>query len=200
MKRIIPIIILLVCASLTSVLAQISDADRDKITSQLKASQTELLSAVKGLSEEQWLYKPTADSWSIAECVEHMAISEKNIFAIVGMSMQSEPEAGIKDKLKFDDNMIMGFITSREQKVKTRPEFEPSQKFDGYKGSLKAFKDKRKSNLQYVKTTSDDLRNHYFEFPFGWVDSYQVIVFMSGHTQRHIAQIEEVKAANGYPL
>lgn len=200
MKRIIPTIILLVCVSLTSAFAQISDADREKITSQLKASQTELMSAIKGLSEEQWLYKPTADSWSIAETVEHLAKSEQNIFGMAQMSLEQEPPTDIAEKHNFTDEMILGLITNREKKVKTRPEFEPTQQFDDYSGSLKAFKDKRKDNIKYVRSTDDNLRGYYAEFPFGWVDTYQVILFMSGHTQRHIAQIEEVKAASGYPL
>lgn len=200
MKRIFNIIALFLCSSLSPVLAQISDADRDQLTSHLKTSQDQLLDAVKGLSADQWLYKPNAESWSIAETVEHLAKSEQNISGMAQMSLQQSPAPEIKEQLNFTDDMVLELITSREQKVKTRPEFEPTQEFSDYKGSLKAFKERRKQNTQYAQGTNDDLRAHYAEFPFGWIDSYQVILFMSGHTQRHIDQIEEVKAAKGYPL
>ncbi len=200
MKRIIPIIALFFYASLSPAFAQISSADRDQLTSHLRASQDQLLNEVKGLSEEQWLYKPDAESWSIAETVEHLAKSEQNIFGMAQMSLQQEPAPGIKEKLNFTDEMLLGLITSREQKVKTRPEFEPTQQFSDYKGSLKAFKEKRKENIQYARSTNDNLRDYYAEFPFGWIDTYQVILFMSGHTERHIGQIEEVKASSGYPI
>ncbi len=50
-----------------------------------------------------------------------------------------------------------------------------------------------------MATTEDDLRNHYAKFPFGVMDSYQVLLFMSAHTERHIYQIEEVKADPNLP-
>ncbi len=200
MKRLTFTLVLIFCTSLTTLFAQVSEADRASLLQNLQTSTDQLNASIKGLTEEQWLYKSSADAWSIAECVEHLAKSEQNIFGMAQMSLQQEPPANIKEKHNFTDEMIMALITSREKKVKTRTEFEPTQQFDDYKGSLKAFKDKRKDNIKYVKSTQDGLRNSYAEFPFGWVDTYQVILFMSGHTQRHIAQIEEIKRSTEYPL
>ena len=47
--------------------------------------------------------------------------------------------------------------------------------------------------------TEDDLRNRYFDFPFGKADSYQIILFLSGHTKRHTDQIKEVIANEKFP-
>jgi DinB superfamily len=35
---------------------------------------------LKGLKENQLKWKPTDSTWSVADCVEHIALSEKNIF------------------------------------------------------------------------------------------------------------------------
>jgi len=67
---------------------------------------------------------------------------------------------------------------------------------------LKEFLAKREPNTQYVNTTADDLRNHFFTFPveaLGTVDSYQLFLFMAGHTKRHTLQIEEVKSNPAFP-
>ncbi|MEP5612866.1 MAG: DinB family protein [Cyclobacteriaceae bacterium] len=177
----------------------LSKEERSKAIEHLKNTNAELLKTVKGLSEEQLNYKPTEDSWSVANCVEHLAISENNIFGIVQMTLQSDPDPSLRSEVKMSDDQVIGLIQSREQKVKTRTEFEPTNKYGGYDGSLAEFKTKRKENMKYVKSSQDDLRNRYFDFPFGKVDAYQVIIFMSGHTKRHTDQIKEVMASAGYP-
>lgn len=173
--------------------------ERKKAIQDLKSSQTQLLDEIKGLSAEQLNFKSTNDSWSIAECIEHIAISENNLFGIVQMTLKEEADATRRSEVKMSDDQIIGLISSREQKVKTRKEFEPTNSFGSYDDTIDAFKEKRKSNIKYVKSTDDDLRNRYFQFPFGTIDSYQVILFMSGHTKRHTDQIKEVKASTSFP-
>ncbi len=177
----------------------LTDEERGKAMDHLKKTNAELLKTVKGLSEEQLNYKMSEDSWSIANCVEHIAISETNIFGIVQMTLQNDPDPSLRSEVKMSDDQILGLIESRTQKVKTREEFEPTGKFGDYKGSLAEFKTKRKENMKYVKSSEDDLRNRYFDFPFGKVDAYQVVLFMSGHTKRHTDQIKEVMASAGFP-
>ncbi len=92
------------------------------------------------------------------------------------------------------------FIQDRSSKVKTRSEFEPNNRFGSFEASLKTFKTLRKERVQFVKKTQEDLRNHYFEFPFGLTDAYQVIIFMACHHRRHLAQIKEAMAEDGFPV
>lgn len=179
--------------------ATITKEDRTAAIEHLKQTQNELLKTIKGLTEEQLNYKPSEDSWSVAECVEHLAISESSIFALVAKSMNEEANPSRRSELKFDDEGIVKMISDRSYKVKTSKPFEPSGKFGDFKGSLSEFKNQRKNNIKYVKTTDEDLRNHFFEFPFGLADTYQVIRFMSGHTTRHTKQIKEIIASDGYP-
>lgn len=171
--------------------------ERSKAIEHLKTTQAELLKTVKGLSDEQLNFKPSADAWSVANCVEHLAISEKSIFGIVQMTLKNDPDPSMRSEVKMSDEELIGMIQGREQKVKTRPEFEPTNK--SYDDTIADFKEKRKSNMKYVKTSEDDLRNRYFDFPFGKVDAYQVVLFMSGHTKRHTDQIKEVIDSEGFP-
>lgn len=173
--------------------------ERKVATEALLSSQKTLLKAIKGLSEEQLNFKPSEDAWSIAECVEHIAISETNIFGIVQMTLQEEPNPERRSEVKMTDDQVLNLIEDRTNKVKTRPEFEPTSKFGSFEGSVKEFETKRKSNIEFVNSTNEDLRNRYFEFPFGLVDSYQVVLFMAGHNNRHTKQIEEIKANANFP-
>lgn len=173
--------------------------ERSKVVNHLKGTQSDLLKTVKGLSDTQLNFKPESGGWSIAECVEHIAISENSIFGAFQLAMQGDPDPALRSEVKMSDDQIVGFIESREKKIKTRSEFEPSGKFKDYSGSLNEFKEKRKLNMKYVKASQEDLRNRYFDFPFGKLDAYQVILFMSGHTKRHTDQIKEVMADASFP-
>jgi len=94
---------------------------------------------------------------------------------------------------------VVGIITNRTEKIKTRPDLEPTNSFGSYDGSVDEFKAKRKESIKFVKSTDQDLRNHYYEFPFGLVDSYQVMLFMAGHSIRHTKQIKEIMAQESFP-
>jgi hypothetical protein len=64
----------------------------------------------------------------------------------------------------------------------------------------KAFEDSRKVAMDYIGTTNDDLRDHFFDHPaFGTLDGYQWLLLISAHSARHTAQIEEVKADPNFP-
>jgi hypothetical protein len=97
------------------------------------------------------------------------------------------------------DEAIVKMVSDRSTKVKTREAFKPTGKFGTFEATLAEFKTKRDNNINYIKTTTDDLRNHYNDFPFGKLDTYQTIIFMAAHTKRHTAQIEEVMGDANFP-
>lgn len=177
----------------------LTEAERKYALDLLRDTKVNLQAKVKGLSAEQLNFKPDATSWSVAECVEHLAISEHNIFVAVEMSLQQPADPSKQSEVKMTDEAIVNFISSRDQKVKTQEAFEPTGKYGAFESTLKAFTDKRDSNLEFVRKTEADLRNHYADFPFGKMDAYQVVLFMAGHTKRHTLQIEEVMANPGFP-
>jgi len=55
---------------------ELTEADRDKAVQYLATTKKDVLDATKGLSDAQWNFKPAADRWSVAECMEHIAAYE----------------------------------------------------------------------------------------------------------------------------
>lgn len=199
LKTILLAQILFLFALTTVAQTRLTKEEKNTALNHLKQSQAELMIAVKGLTEAQLNYKPNEETWSIAETVEHIAASEKSIFGIVEMALKTEPDPSLRSEVKMSDLQVLALINSRQQKVKTRPDLEPTNQFGSYTGSLEAFRMQRQSNMLFVKKTKEDLRNRYFDFPFGKVDAYQVILFMSGHTQRHMKQIVEIINNDNFP-
>jgi len=178
---------------------KITDEERAKAVEHLTQTRDNLINTVSGLSDEQLNFKASPESWSVAECVEHIAISENLIFDMVNQSMQDMADVASPMESTVSDDDLLAMITDRSHKVKTSEPFEPTGKFGSFEETLQAFTDKRNEHIDYLQNTEDDLRNHFAQLPFGTVDSYQVVLFMSGHTERHTKQIEEVMANPDFP-
>jgi hypothetical protein len=179
--------------------ASLTDAERKHAINLLSETKNAILKKVKGLTAEELNFKSDTASWSIAECVEHIAISENNIFGFAQMGLKAPADPSKRTEIKLTDDGVVNMITDRSSKVKTQESFEPTGKFGSFDATLSEFKSKRDSNIEYIKTTSDDLRNHYNDFPFGKIDTYQTILFMAAHSKRHTDQIEEVMKNPNFP-
>jgi hypothetical protein len=59
----------------------------------------------------------------------------------------------------------------------------------------------RESRVLTMKVAGrEDLRRHSMKNQLlGEMDAHQWMLYLSGHTLRHVAQMEEVKASAGYP-
>jgi hypothetical protein len=177
----------------------LTHAERKYALNLLTETKDNILKKVKGLTADQLNFKADADTWSVAECVEHIAISENNIFGFCQMGLKEPADPSKRSEVKMTDEDVIKMITDRSVKRKTQEAFEPTGKFGSFDATLTEFKTKRDNNINYIKTTSDDLRNHYNDFPFGKLDTYQTILFMAAHSKRHSDQIDEVMKNPNFP-
>lgn len=177
----------------------LTDAERKYVANLLQETRDDLVTKVKNLSPAQLNFNPGASSWSVAECVEHIAISENNIFRFAMMGLKEAADPSGRSEMKMKDDEIVTMISDRSTKRKTQEAFEPTGKFGSFEATLKEFINKRDGTIRFVKTTSEDLRNHYNDFPFGKLDSYQTILFMAAHSKRHTVQIDEVMNHPNFP-
>ncbi len=199
MKRLILCLMTLALVSFTAPDTGLTDAERKMAIDQLTKSKDHMVAAVKGLSAAQLNYKASPTSWSIAECAEHIAISESMLFGMVEGALKQPADPSRRAEVKMTDDQVLGMITDRSSKFKTQEPFEPTGKFGSHEGTVKEFVAKRDAHIGYVKSTKDDLRNRYAVMPFATFDSYQAILFLAGHSERHTMQMEEVKADANFP-
>jgi hypothetical protein len=199
MKKLILPVVALLFVQFKTADVPLTTAERNYAIDHLNQSREKFLASVKGLSTEQLNFKSSPESWSVAECAEHIAISENNIFGMVEGVLKDPADASKRSEIKMSDSDLLKMIIDRSSKIKTSEAFVPSGKFGSFDGTIKESTAKRDAHIDFVKNTKEDLRNRVAKFPFASMDAYQVILFMSGHTQRHTAQIEEVKANPGFP-
>lgn len=179
-----------------SALAEISKKEREMAITYLSETKQELLNTVKSLNNDQLNFKVNEEIWSIAECIEHLAISEHLIFEWSQNAILNSADEG---EIAFQDSMLIRILTDRSQKSKTIGVLEPNGKYETVSQALKDFIKQREDHIDYVKKTKDPLRTSYFDFPFGKGDAYQVILLLAAHTERHTKQIREVMSHKDFP-
>ena len=178
----------------------LSKKERKFAAEQMKNTKAELQDAVKGLSSAQLTYKPSAEKWSVQECVYHIAISEKALWARLEASMKAGPTPEKKKDLKVTDEQVIKMLEDRSNKMKTSSPFEPQNTpYKSLDEAMEDFKTSRTAHIKYIKATSEDLRNHFVQMSFGMLDCYQLCLFISSHSDRHIQQLNEVKTDSGFP-
>lgn len=178
----------------------ITSQERRFLIDHLKESKTMFAKTVKGLSEEQLNFKASPDKWSIKDCMQHITLAENGLWNLADATLKQPANPEKRAEIKISDEALAKMVMNREQKVQA-PEFlKPEQaKWKTANEILNAFKEKRGELIKYAKTTTEDMRNHVAQMPFGYIDAYQLIVLISAHTRRHTMQIEEVKANPAFP-
>ncbi len=209
-RKLAPAVALLTfCLALTSALAQTSTSpatpltaeERESLLKQFETTRDNFLKSIAGLSQKQWTFKPAPDRWSVAEVAEHITVSESTIMGLIQKQIMQSPAAPEKrEQVKGKDQLILQRMPDRSHKAQAPEMLRPTGRWAIEAELTKAFEDSRKANMEYIRTTNDDLRDHFFDHPvFGTLDGYQWLLLLSGHSARHTAQIEEVKADPNFP-
>jgi DinB superfamily len=148
-----------------------------------------------GLSPLQWEFKPAMDRWSIAEIVEHVALIEDRVHAIVG-KMADAPAASEADPIQIDD-LILNEVPKRIRRIKAPESVCPMHRWSGAE-ALQHFTESRKTTIQLLLSPS--LRGHVLPHPvYGPWDGYQWLLAAGAHSARHTDQIGEVKSDTNFP-
>lgn len=178
----------------------LSGKERKASANLMKETRSELLKSVKNLSEAQLNFRSAPDRWTIKECVYHITMSEKALWDLMEATMKSPANAEKRAEIKVSDEQFIKNIENRSNKVKTMEMLEPKNTpFKSMDEALNEFKKMRTEHIKYIKSTTEDMRNHVAQLPFGWVDCYQLTLMVGAHADRHRQQIEEIKADPNFP-
>jgi len=177
-----------------------NDAERAFLVEQMEKSKADFLASISGLTDAQWKFKPSPERWSIAECAEHIIISEGFLLGAAQGMLKSPPVDRPATSNAEQDKKIAVMIADRSHKAKAPEAIVPSgTKFATPADAAKEFTARREKSLEYARTSNDELRVHTTQGPIGTMDAYQLLILMAVHTDRHTDQIKEVQASPDYP-
>ena len=164
----------------------------------LQRTQKMFLEETAGLSEAQWKFKAGPDRWSIAECAEHITASEELLYGLV-VKVSKGPIAA--EGSKVPDAKVVAGVTDRSFKAQAPEALRPTARWANREEVAKEFQARRARTLALAAPPAEaELRKRVAPSQiFGTLDAYQYILFLSGHTERHVMQIREVKASPDFP-
>ena len=174
-------------------------AERALLLEQLEKSKKEVLASLEGVGAAQWKYKPAPNVWSVQECAEHIILAEGFLLGNTQQLLKNEAVARPERSNADVDRQLVAGVQDRSHKFTAPEPLVPSAKFATPADAAHAFTVARDKTIAYVKTTNDALRVHVGQSPAGPLDAYQFLILLSAHSERHNAQIQEVKSNPEYP-
>lgn len=198
MKKVLLLVCAVLCFGSVTFGQALSAADRDRGVKYLDQTRDAVVDATKGLSEAQWKFKAAPDRWSVAETLEHIAVSEEYILGQLKDNIMKGP-AGAPDRdIAKTDAAVLAMIPDRSHKAQAPPALVPTGRWSSQE-TLDHFLKSRAATIEYMKT-APDLRAHVADSPLGMpLDGYEWLLFIGAHSERHTKQILEVKADPNFP-
>lgn len=171
-------------------------AERERAINALHESRERLLAAVERLSPSQLAYKPAADRWSVAECVEHIILVEDSI---LGAIQKTALQPAGSPQTVLEDDALVAKVVDRSERIKGPERLMPTGRWPHHE-LCREFEAARKRTSQFTATTDVKLRESVFPHPrLGPLDCYQWLLLIAAHGERHRAQAEEVMASAEFP-
>jgi hypothetical protein len=185
---------------------KLTKADVERGRNYLEQTCAGVIEATKGLSEAQWIFKPAADRWSIAEVVEHIVLTQDYILGPVREQLAKAPPAPDGFDTKKVDGIIVNQVPDRSAKFQAPDPLRPTGRWTP-SAALERLNDNTKRLTEYLQSTPD-LRRHVLAAPplqaaskgqYTSMDGYEWLLTAAAHTERHTKQILEVKGDAGFP-
>jgi hypothetical protein len=157
----------------------------------LKASHRHLEAATEGLSDSEALRKPSAEAWSVIDCIEHLCIAET-----LGLrrltSAEAAPEASVNPE---KEAAMAKQVENRVVKVQGPPMAMPKGKFATLAEALAEFAATRERTIEFIKVCPNLAALRVTHPVLGELTGREYAIVIAGHCRRHSAQIAEIRAA-----
>jgi uncharacterized damage-inducible protein DinB len=174
--------------------------ERELALRHLSASRERLLQAVAGLADGQRGFQPAEDRWSVADCVEHLVIVENFVLHRIHRVLQGPANGAKQAEVRGKEQIILEKVPARNTRVKGPAEVMPTRRWPDFAELLSQFEATRTRSVQFTTETQAELHHYFFPHPIlGDLDCYQWLLFLGTHCERHVRQLEEVKADPGFP-
>lgn len=178
----------------------LTSKERKFSISLMKDTRDAAIDATRFLAPNQLDFKYSPEKWSVKECMYHIAGAEKLLWGMLETAMKGPATPEKKSEVKMTDEQLIAAVEDRSKKAQAPEPIQPTN--TGYKSLEEAiadFKATRAKHIDYIKTTTEDLRGHFVQMPFGVIDCYQLTLMIAAHSNRHTQQMNEVKIHPDFP-
>ena len=195
--RLLTTLLILLQVSALAKTAGMTDEDREHLLVHFQMTGSMLEEEIRGLSSAQLEYRTAPGRWSIRECVSHLAVAEPDYWRELNDAVKAPPDMKGRTSSNTDAD-IMWYGIDRVVHTKTGGGHEKVDTYKDVGEAMAKFRALRATMIDYIKTTHDDLRAHSFGRTEP-IDSWQWMLEISTHSERHLQQIREIKADPNFP-
>ena len=170
-----------------------NEQEREKALQLLERTRLTLRAAIKGVTSAEAAWKPGPDRWCILQYVEHLAISDAGLVALVKriMAEPATPETVEQQK-------------EREERIRSTPvprganrapaALVPPGIYADLGEAMRAFEDARDRSIEFTRKVQGDLRSHFHNHGvLGPLDAYQWLLGNARHVETHSGHIRELR-------
>lgn len=162
----------------------------------LEAGRRDFLEAARDIPPERASGKPTAKSWSVLECIEHVVVVENRFLDWISNGTAIAPQRSEEKEIR-----LFTSIRNRMTKVEAPEVVRPQGRFETLAAALSEFEAVRDRSVQVVKERGDLLYSiGVTHSRFGNMNAAELIHVIDGHARRHAEQIRETSEALASPI
>lgn len=166
--------------------------ERESLLKRLESSRESIIRSIAGVEEDSSRIRPSENSWSILEVVEHVAVAEQKMLKLY--TSMAVPGTGNHSK----DQVLLEASAVAEKQIAPEPTL-PKGRFSNLEEARVTFIAYRSNTIQFLSDLKEDLRSKVIQHPIaGEVDGFQLILVMSLHAERHAEQITRIKNSPKY--
>lgn len=160
------------------------------------------------LTEAQLNWRPSADMWSIAQCLEHLAVATKEFEKYFGPALASAPAKPLVTKATaYKPTLLGGWLAKQvspegERKLKSPKIFRPAPA-SNIAGAVAMFLDRQRQFVDFVRRcASIDYNKSRIRSPvtplirYSLADAFVITVL---HGERHLNQARRVREMPQFP-
>ncbi|HLW52675.1 MAG TPA: DinB family protein [Candidatus Angelobacter sp.] len=168
-----------------------SQADKEMLLKLLRDSRECFLASFDNVSDEQSCRRPAEGSWSVLETVEHLTSAETIMSKLITSERRPRtPNAPNREEV------FLQVVANRSRKLQSPEAAVPCGRFANLNEAAAQFKASRAGIIQFVQECPEDLRATEVTHPHpvaGVVSTFELIIIIAKHAERHALQIEEIK-------
>jgi uncharacterized damage-inducible protein DinB len=172
-----------------------ANADKEFLLSLLRESRETFLRSFAGINDEQSRLHPAPDCWSVLDTVEHLTAAETLMVKTV--TTQRMPRAADAPNR---EQVFLQVVADRSRKMQAPESGRPRGRFANLGEAAAQFRTARDGAIQFVEQNTEDLRATEVTHPHpaaGKVSTYEMLIIMGKHAERHAKQIEEIRSKLG---
>jgi hypothetical protein len=178
---------------------RITDDELAQALEMIDATETQFLALIAKVEGDAWTFKPAPDRWSVAECAEHIVRTEAALLGTAKQAIAAGADPEWQAKAEAKTQLLTGAIPNRTTRVQAPQEVRPAGGMDKAK-VVEQFKINRVAVRTMLQDRAVPLKTYLADNPFfGALNAHQWLIYGALHTTRHMKQIEEVMATDGYP-